>query len=128
MDILLDTCAFLWIIADAPELSQNARDIFTNSDFQVYLSAVSVWEISVKYSLGKLPLPDVPEVFILEQRELHQIDSLALDEESSLYLSRLPLIHRDPFDRMLICQAMKNDLAILTSDSLIKQYPVRTAW
>lgn len=128
MDILLDTCAFLWIIADAPELSQNARNIFTSSDSQVYLSAVSVWEISVKYGLGKLPLPDVPEVFIPEQRELHQIDSLALDEESSLYLSRLPFIHRDPFDRMLICQAMKNDLVILTSDSLIKQYPINTVW
>jgi PIN domain nuclease of toxin-antitoxin system len=64
MNLLLDTCTFLWLIANAPELSEKARDTFTNLDTQVYLSTISVWEITVKNALGKLPLPSAPEIFI----------------------------------------------------------------
>jgi len=97
-------------------------------DNDVYLSAVSVWEIAVKQSLGKLPLPTSPERFIPIQRERHGIASLPLEEQAILYLSKLPLLHRDPFDRVLVCQAIQHEMTLLTPDPLITQYAVRTAW
>ena len=104
MKILLDTCAFLWIITDDPNLSLRARELFADPENDIYLSAVSVWEIAIKHSLGRLPLPKKPEQFIPAQRVQHGIKSLALDEDDSLYVTKLPELHRDPFDRMLICQ------------------------
>ena len=94
----------------------------------VYLSAVSAWEISVKHALGRLPLQDSPERFVAEQKKQQGIEELPLDEESALHLARLPMLHKDPFDRMLVCQAITQGLLLLTSDELISQYPVRTAW
>ncbi len=128
MNVLLDTCTFLWIVTDAPELSQRARDVFENPDNSVYLSTVSTWEISVKHSLGRLPLPELPETYIPKLRRTHGIESLSLDEESTLHLGRLPDLHRDPFDRMLIYQAIVGGLVILTPDNSILQYPVRFLW
>jgi PIN domain nuclease of toxin-antitoxin system len=126
--ILLDTCTFLWIIGDAPELSNRARELFIDPANDVFLSAVSAWEISVKHGLGRLPLPEPPEKFIPLQRERHGIEALPLEEEATLYLNRLPSSHRDPFDRMLICQAIVHGMVILTPDELITQYPVRSLW
>ncbi|MGE3152162.1 MAG: type II toxin-antitoxin system VapC family toxin [Nitrospiraceae bacterium] len=128
MKLLLDTCTFLWIILDDHTLSDRARDLFTDPANEAYLSAVSVWEIAVKFSLGKLPLPESPERFIPDQRERHAIAPLALEEQAALYLHRLPTLHRDPFDRMLICQTIQHELTLLTPDPLITQYAVRTAW
>ena len=71
MKILLDTCTFLWILANAPELTEKARTTFSDSNNQVHLSALSSWEIGVKHALGKLPLPNTPEIFVPEQRKLH---------------------------------------------------------
>jgi len=126
--ILLDTCTFLWIIGDAPELSNRARELFIDPANDVFLSAVSAWEISVKHGLGRLPLPEPPEKFIPFQRERHGIEALPLEEEATLYLNRLPSSHRDPFDRMLICQAIVHGMVILTPDELVTQYPVRSLW
>jgi PIN domain nuclease of toxin-antitoxin system len=126
--ILLDTCTFLWIIGDAPELSNRARELFIDPANDVFLSAVSAWEISVKHGLGRLPLPEPPEKFIPFHRERHGIEALPLEEEATLYLNRLPSSHRDPFDRMLICQAIVHGLVILTPDELVTQYPVRSLW
>jgi PIN domain nuclease of toxin-antitoxin system len=128
MRLLLDTCAFLWIAADAPELSSRAREIFRNPENEVYLSAISTWEIAVKHGLGRLPLPGAPEAYVPELRQRHEIEPLALNEESTLYLGRLPVLHRDPFDRMLVCQAIVEGMVILTPDELITQYPVRSMW
>ena len=128
MRLILDTAAFLWVITGAPELSGRARELLLDPENEAYLSSVSAWEIVVKHALGRLPLPEPPERFVPAQRELHGIDSLALDEESTLYLVRLPPLHKDPFDRMLICQAIVQGLAILTPDALVNQYPVRTLW
>ena len=128
MKILLDTCAFLWIITDAPELSETGRLLFVDPANEVYLSSVSAWEIAIKHALGRLPLPETPERFVPTRRKQHRIDALPLEEEAALYLPRLPSYHQDPFDRMLICQAVVHGLAILTPDELIRQYPVRTTW
>ncbi|RJQ55862.1 MAG: type II toxin-antitoxin system VapC family toxin [Desulfobacteraceae bacterium] len=128
MKILLDTCTFLWIITDAPDLSNKSRDLFADSLNEVYLSAVSAWEIAFKYALGRLPLPQSPGEYIPEQRDKHRIISLPLEEDATLYLDRLPEYHKDPFDRMLVCQAIVNSMAILTPDERIKQYPIRYLW
>jgi PIN domain nuclease of toxin-antitoxin system len=85
---------------------------------------VSLWEAIIKYQLGKLPLPHPPEHYLPTQRARHQIVSLSLDEASVRQLAKLPSIHRDPFDRMLICQAMEHALTIVTVDSVSDRYPV----
>ena len=128
MRILLDTCTFLWMSSDAPELSSVAREHLRDPDNDVFLSAVSAWEIAIKHSLGSLPLPDRPERFVPESRAKHGIEALPLEEEAALQLVRLPNLHRDPFDRMLVCQGIVNGLVILTPDPLITQYPVPTSW
>ena len=124
MRILLDTHIFLWFISGDPQLSINTRDIIRDSDNEVYLSVVSVWESIIKYQLGKLPLPESPEIYLPKQRNLHQITSLPIDETSVSQLIHLQLLHRDPFDRMLICQALQHGLTIATIDSAIRAYDV----
>jgi PIN domain nuclease of toxin-antitoxin system len=128
MKLLLDTCTFLWIVADAPALSRRARDLFQSPDNEVYLSVASAWEIAVKHGLGRLPLPLAPDRFVPEMRERHAVASLAIDEESALHVARLPAVHRDPFDRMIVAQAIVHGLTILTPDPLVTQYPGRTTW
>ena len=124
MKILLDTHIFLWFISGDIKLSTDVRDVIRDRDNEVYLSAISVWEAIVKYQLGKLPLPEHPETYLPQQRDLHQIVSLSLDESSVAKLAKLPPLHRDPFDRMLICQALENGLTIATVDGVIRAYSV----
>jgi PIN domain nuclease of toxin-antitoxin system len=124
MRILLDTHIFLWFISGDTQLATSVRDAIRDPDNEVYLSAVSVWEAIVKYQLGKLPLPEPPETYLPKQRDLHQIASLFLDENSVVQLAKLPPLHRDPFDRMLICQALHNGLTIATVDSAVRAYSV----
>ena len=124
MKILLDTHIFLWFICGDTKLSTDVRDSICDLDNEVYLSAISIWEAVVKYQLGKLPLPEHPGTYLPKQRDLHQIDSLVLDEASVVQLAKLPPLHRDPFDRMLICQALQNDLTIATVDTAVRAYSV----
>lgn len=116
------------MITGDEQLSEDSRRLIINPDNEVLLSAASAWEIAVKNSLGRLPLPDDPARYIPKLRRAHGIDSLPLDEESTLYLGKLPALHRDPFDRVLVCQAMVHGLVLLTPDEAITQYPVRTRW
>lgn len=102
----------------------DVRDAIRNLDNEVYLSVVSVWEVIVKHQLGKLPLPETPEIYLPRQRDRHQIASLNLDEGSVAQLVNLPSLHRDPFDRMLICQALQHGLTIATVDAAIRAYSV----
>jgi len=126
--ILLDTCAFLWLIRGRVEASSRARALFTSKHNEIFLSAVSAWEIAVKHRLGKLPLGDIPVRYVPTERDQHGIATLPLLETDTLWLDKLPNIHGDPFDRMLICQAIANQMVILTPDPLITQYPVLTEW
>jgi PIN domain nuclease of toxin-antitoxin system len=126
--LLLDTCTFLWIVAGSSRISKQAAQWFSDPSNEIFLSAVSSWEIAVKHSLGALRLPAPPIEFIPSQREAHGITTLPLTEEEVLYLPKIPKLHRDPFDRMLICQAVVNGLAVLTPNVLISQYPIRTLW
>jgi PIN domain nuclease of toxin-antitoxin system len=124
MRILLDTCEFLWFVAGDAKLSSKVASAVRDPHNEVFLSVVSFWEISLKHSLGKLPLPQPPAQFVPLQRERHFIAPLALDEAAVTELSTLPSLHRDPFDRMLICQAKAHGLTLAASDALIRQYPV----
>jgi len=126
--VLLDTVAFLKATLGPAELSGRARELLLDPENERYLSTVSCWEIAIKYSRGSLPLPESPERFIPKHRAILAAESLFLDEESAVHLVRLPALHRDPFDRMLVCQAIVHGLVILTPDDWISQYPVRTAW
>jgi PIN domain nuclease of toxin-antitoxin system len=121
---LLDTHIFLWFISRDARLPENIRDAIRDPANEVYLSAVSVWEVIVKHQLGKLPLPEMPATYLPKQRDLHQIASLALDENSVAQLVNLPPLHRDPFDRMLVCQALQNNLTIATVDPAVRAYSI----
>ncbi|MCX8089808.1 MAG: type II toxin-antitoxin system VapC family toxin [Verrucomicrobiae bacterium] len=124
MKILLDTCEFLWLISGDSRLPSAVATAARDPNNQVFLSVVSFWEITVKHSLGKLSLPLPPAQFVPTQREKHLIASLALDEVAVARLGVLPALHRDPFDRMLICQALAHGLTLASSDPLIRQYAV----
>jgi len=126
--LLLDTCTFLWLAGGTTSLSPAAVNGIRDPANEVYLSAVSVWEIATKYRTRRLPLPEPPDRLIPTERDLRGVASLAFDEESALQVLRLPALHRDPFDRMLISQAIAGGLAIVTPDPLISQYPVRIIW
>ncbi len=128
MKILLDTCSFLWISLEPEKISDQAMFAFKNPASTVFLSSVTSWEISIKFHLGKLVLPAAPETFIPTERKSHKMTSLKLAEKDSFHLSKLPNIHKDPFDRILICQAIENGLTVLTSDRYIQQYPIKTLW
>lgn len=127
MRLLLDTCTFLWL-AGGGSLSAAAATAIHIPSNEVLLSAVSVWEIAMKYRMGTLALPEPPDRLIPIERGLRGIGSLAFDEESALQSLKLPPLHRDPFDRMLISQAIAHGLAIVTPDPAIAQYPVRVIW
>lgn len=128
MKLLLDTCTFLWVLADARPLSRRARDLVLDPGNEVFLSAASAWEIAAKHALGRLPLPAPPAQFVPAERERHGIDALPIDEESVLQVAKLPHLHRDPFDRVIVCQAIVHGMAVLTPDPLVAQYPVRVVW
>ena len=122
MKLLLDTHAFLWYISNDPRLPRYAYDAIRDKSNEVYLSVVSVWEILVKYQIGKLPLPATADEFIEESRSAHRMADLPLDRKAVSRLLSLPMHHRDPFDRMLICQALDHDLTIVTSDESFRRY------
>ena len=124
MKLLLDTHVFLWFISGDARLPVDMRDAIRDPGNDVYLSVVSLWEIVTKHKLGKLPLPYPPDTYIPFQRARHLIADLPLDESSVVQLAKLSPIHRDPFDRMLICQALEYGMAIVTVDVTIQSYPV----
>jgi PIN domain nuclease of toxin-antitoxin system len=128
VNLLLDTCTFLWVVSGAPQLPDRVTALISRPDNEVYLSAASAWEIALKHALGKLPLPEPPQRFVPVERDAHAITALAIDEETALHVARLPLLHRDPFDRLLVSQAIVHGLTIVTPDTLVSQYPARTLW
>src|SRR5438105_15787078 len=124
MRILLDTCDLLWFISGDPALPARTKQEVQNPQNEVFLSVVSLWEVILKHGLGKLPLPQPPDLYIPAQRDLHGIRPLILEESSVKKLVGLPAIHRDPFDRMLVCQAQDYAMHLASSDPIMRQYPV----
>jgi PIN domain nuclease of toxin-antitoxin system len=109
-------------------MSKAAATAYLNPENESYLSASSAWEIAIKYALGRLPMPGKPEIYIPQIRERGGIGTLPLDEESALCAARLPKFHADPFDRILVAQAIVHGMVILTPDDAIARYGVRVLW
>ena len=128
MKLLVDTCTFLWLVADHPRLSPAARHACGDSANLVYLSSLSAFEIAIKYRLGRLPLPDSPRRYVVAQREALRIESIPLDEAAAVHEALLPQHHRDPFDRGLIAQAIVGGLTIVTPDDAFSHYPAPLLW
>lgn len=126
--LLLDTCTFLWWATDDPSVPNAVRDRLRDPDEQVYLSSVSAWEICVKYGLGRLPLPALPSEYIPDRRKRLALTPLGLEESDVLSVSKLPPLHRDPFDRMLVSQAIVRGLTLVTPDPAVRAYPCATWW
>lgn len=122
MRLLLDTHIFLWYVGGDQRVGSDVRIAIENAE-EVYLSVASVWEATIKYYLGKLPLPEPPHPWLSAQREHHGIESLPIDEPSVAHLSELESHHRDPFDRILVCQAIEHRLQIVTVDPTLSKYP-----
>ena len=128
MKTLLDTSTFLWWITDSKRLSAKAREIISDVDNEIYFSAVSAWEIGIKVSLKKLKLTSKPEAFIISQQNKNNFIPLPLSIRHAIASASLPHYHKDPFDRMLICQANAERMSLLTSDQWILKYDVDAVW
>jgi len=128
MQVLLDTHVFLWWIDDDKRLSERARSIITDGSNALFVSVVSSWEIAIKAQLGKLDLPANLEQFVAKQLDENYMTILPIQLTHTLAIYRLPLLHSDPFDRMLVTQSRFENIPILTADPLIKQYVVQSIW
>lgn len=125
MRLLLDTHSFLWFAQGDPKLSKSAQELISNATNRVYVSVVSAWEISIKYGLGKLRLPDPPEIFFPKVVELAKFEVIPVGLNHVLAVHKLPAHHRDPFDRLLIAQCQAEDLAIVSVDAAFSLYDLK---
>jgi len=126
--LLLDACTFLWFNADSSSLSPQVKSLCVDPENDLYLSVTSAWEITLKYMVGRLQLPVPAAEYVYSRRIANQIESLDLSEACVVELAKLPSLHSDPFDRILVCQAIVHGLAILTPDEWITRYPVNVIW
>ncbi len=124
MKLLLDTPVFLWYISADARLPAAFKTAIQNPFNAIFLSVVSVWEAVIKYGLGKLPLPADPSSYLPTMRIAHGFASLPVEERAMPRLAHLPAIHRDPFDRMLVAQALQHGLTMVTVDPNVLAYPV----
>jgi PIN domain nuclease of toxin-antitoxin system len=127
MKLLLDTHAFLWFIDDSPRLSAQAKALL-ESDVELLISAASLWEIAIKSSLGKLALSQPYETFIPQQLEHNSIEILPIVLEHISAVATLPFHHRDPFDRLLLAQAMVEQLPVVSADTVFDMYAIERLW
>lgn len=128
MRVLIDTHTFLWWNLDAPKLSHTARKIIGDGQNEIFFSAVSAWEISIKYGKGRLTLPDPPDVYVPNRLAHYQFLPLPIQLSHTLQVHQLPDIHHDPFDRLLIIQSQIEQLPLLTFDQDIARYNVSIIW
>jgi PIN domain nuclease of toxin-antitoxin system len=128
MKYLLDTVAWLWSVHADEKLSQNAHDLLENGKEDVYLSAASSWELSIKMRLGKLNLPGSPAQIVPAYMARQNLLSIAVTHLHAVKVYDLPPHHSDPFDRLIIAQAMVEGMTVLTSDRIFAKYPVDVVW
>jgi PIN domain nuclease of toxin-antitoxin system len=126
--VLLDTCTFVWLCAEPSRLSAVARQTLDRRDVQSVLSHVSLLEITLKWSAGKLGLPSPPRQWIGEQVEVWRMELLPITPDEIYRASELPKIHADPFDRLLVATAISRRISLLTPDEWLKRYPVSCLW
>ena len=128
MKVLLDTHAFLWLITDEDRLSENARETFLNTENSLFFSAASLWEICIKKSLGKICLKGGWFQTIQKEMEINTIQWLPIEMTHCAEVTELPYHHRDPFDRMLIAQAIVEKMKLLSRDSRLSGYAIELLW
>ncbi len=128
MKLLLDTHTFLWWITDDPQLSTKALELIGDGHNILYWSAASSWEVSIKYALGRMPLPEAPEQFLPAEIEKNRLESLPIIDAHAFQAGQLPHHHRDPFDRMMVAQAQVESLALLSNDQQLNHYDVEIRW
>jgi PIN domain nuclease of toxin-antitoxin system len=128
MRALLDTHTFLWWNMDDPHLSQAAREFIGDGTNEVFFSAASAWEIAIKCARGRLTLPEDPDEYVVDRMVKHRILPLPVQISHALQVFKLPDIHQDLFDRLLVAQSQLDDIPILTADTMIPQYSVSIIW
>ena len=128
MKVLLDTHAFLWSITGDDRLSKTAEEIFLDPDNNLFFSAASFWEICIKMNLGKLSLKRGWFKTIQEEMRTNAVQWLPVEMQHFFELTKLPFHHRDPFDRMLVAQAMVEDLQHVSRDSRLSAYKIKRIW
>ena len=124
MNVLVDTHVWLWSLADPTRLSADSRSILSTSRNVIYLSAASAWELAIKVALGKINLPEPVETYVPTRMARQGITPLPITHTHALKVSTLPAHHRDPFDRLLVAQAIVERLPILTADPIFALYGV----
>ncbi len=128
MKVLLDTHAFLWLISGDDRLSETAKKTFLDSGNILFFSAVSLWEICIKMSLGKLSLNRGWLKTIQDEMHVNTIQWLSIEMPHCVELTHLPFHHRDPFDRMLVAQAMVENMHLLSRDNRLSSYEIKRIW
>ncbi len=125
MNLLLDTHIFIWMATEPARLGHNLAAILGNPNYQLFLSIASIWEMQIKANTGKFQLPLSVQDFVTTHRILNNVHSLPILEEDIWMLASLPLHHRDPFDRLLIAQALNRNYTLVTVDPFFTNYQVR---
>lgn len=128
MKLLLDTHAFLWFDGEPNRLSPKVQNLVTSNAHELFLSHVSIWEIQIKSQLGKLALRGSLSKVLDEIQRENQIQFLPIEIEDILNLASLAHYHRDPFDRLLVAQAMRNNMQLISHDPEIANYGISTIW
>jgi len=128
MRVLVDTHTFIWDILDDPRSSRKARQILSSNTDELVFSLVSLWEIAIKIKTGKLNTIGSSVAYIRDEMEAYGMELLPIRYEHILQLESLPRNHGDPFDRLLVSQAISESLPILSGDAKLKDYPVKVIW
>lgn len=128
MRYLLDTHTLLWFIADDSRLSSNARRLIEDASIEIFLSVASLWEIAIKVNIGKLTLDKPFNQLFPDELDFHRIEMLDITVESLVQLTALPHHHRDPFDRLIIAQALVENLPIIGVDEIFDAYSISREW
>ncbi len=128
MKFLLDTHAFLWLVEGNPKLGVRAKEVIGNADHELYLSVASVWEMAIKIGSKKLTLNEPLDVYVAQWSRVYQLDLLPIHSPHALAVTGLPDHHRDPFDRMLICQSQLEGMTMITGDTKFACYDIPILW
>ncbi|MDO9240213.1 MAG: type II toxin-antitoxin system VapC family toxin [Methylicorpusculum sp.] len=128
MKLLLDTHTFLWLNDESERLSQAVKELCSSGEHEFYLSMASPWEMQIKHQLGKLSLAIPIEELVIKNIQENNIKLLPIDLSHINYLAQLPTHHKDPFDRIIIAQAIIEGMAIVTIDHVFVDYPVQLVW
>ena len=128
MRLLVDTGSFLWFVAGSDRLSREAREVMEDFDNELVLSVASLWEISIKVSIGKLELLREFDQFIPEKLEENEIEILHVELAHLSEMMNLPFHHRDPFDRLIIAQSISENLPVISGDRFFREYSVEIIW